>query len=165
MTLADRRRNPMDLEAMVLVIITASIVYAEVVNLIIGSIITAVDKVVRGAVLSGIRMVKTDKSGLTHVLYHKIDTGDQGPVVSRPYRYHRVKQEIMDYHIQKMLKEGTILPIQSPYASPVVLTRKKNGLPPDSPEAYQFAIDYRKLNAITKYLRYVLPFLLHLLVS
>ncbi|GFX11993.1 retrovirus-related Pol polyprotein from transposon opus [Trichonephila clavipes] len=50
-----------------------------------------------------------------------------------------------------MLQEGTIRPIQSPYASPVVLTRKNNDLPPDSPEAYRFAIDYRKLNAITKY--------------
>ncbi|GFY32968.1 hypothetical protein TNCV_2877171 [Trichonephila clavipes] len=35
--------------------------------------------------------------------------------------------------------------------------RKNNGLPPDSPEAYRFAIDYRKLNAITKYPRYPLP--------
>ncbi|GFU02151.1 retrovirus-related Pol polyprotein from transposon gypsy [Trichonephila clavipes] len=57
-----------------------------------------------------------------------------------------------------MLRYGTICPINSPYASPVVLTRKKNDLPPDSPEAYRFAIDYRKLNGITKYPRYPLPF-------
>ncbi|GFT48647.1 retrovirus-related Pol polyprotein from transposon 297 [Trichonephila clavipes] len=76
---------------------------------------------------------------LTHVLYHDIDTGDMGPVVSRPYRYDKIR------------------PIQFPYASPVVLTRKNNGIPPDSPEAYRFAIDYRKLNAITKYFRYPLP--------
>ncbi|GFV45924.1 retrovirus-related Pol polyprotein from transposon 297 [Trichonephila clavipes] len=50
-----------------------------------------------------------------------------------------------------------IRPIQSPYASPVILTRKNNGLPPDSPEAYRFTTDYRKLNAITKYPRYPLP--------
>ncbi|GFW67785.1 retrovirus-related Pol polyprotein from transposon 297 [Trichonephila clavipes] len=56
-----------------------------------------------------------------------------------------------------MLQEGKLRPIQSPYASPVVLMRKNNGLPPDSPETYRFAIDYRKLNAITKYLRYPLP--------
>ncbi|GFS61193.1 retrovirus-related Pol polyprotein from transposon opus [Trichonephila clavipes] len=55
-----------------------------------------------------------------------------------------------------MLQEGTIRPIQSPYASPVVLRRKNNGLPPDSLEAYRFVIDYRKLNALTKYLRYPL---------
>ncbi|GFX77786.1 uncharacterized protein TNCV_1107031 [Trichonephila clavipes] len=90
-----------------------------------------------------------NKPVLTHVLYHEIDAGDNPPVVSRPYRYDRVKQEILDYHVYKMLKEGTIIPIQSPYASPVVLCRKNNGLPPDNPEAYRFAVDYRKLNAIT----------------
>ncbi|GFW42101.1 retrovirus-related Pol polyprotein from transposon 17.6 [Trichonephila clavipes] len=99
----------------------------------------------------------SDQSRLTHVLYHEIDTGDQGPVVLRPYRYDRVKQGIIDYQIVKMLQEGKIRPIQSPYASPVVLTCKNNGLPPDSPEAYRFAIDYRKLKAITKYPRYPLP--------
>ncbi|GFX40152.1 retrovirus-related Pol polyprotein from transposon opus [Trichonephila clavipes] len=55
-----------------------------------------------------------------------------------------------------MLKDGTIIPTQSPYASPVVLCRKNNELPPDNPEAYRFAVDYRKLNAITKYPRYPL---------
>ncbi|GFX69713.1 retrovirus-related Pol polyprotein from transposon 297 [Trichonephila clavipes] len=68
-----------------------------------------------------------------------------------------MKQEILDYHVDKMLKEGTIILILSPYASPVVLCRKHNGLPPDSPEVYRFAVDYRKLNAITKYPRYPLP--------
>ncbi|GFX73790.1 retrovirus-related Pol polyprotein from transposon 297 [Trichonephila clavipes] len=75
----------------------------------------------------------------------------------RPYGYDRVKQGIIDYPIEKILQEGKIRPIQSPYASPVVLTCKNNGLPPDSPEAYRFTIDYRKLNAITKYPRYPLP--------
>ncbi|GFT51057.1 retrovirus-related Pol polyprotein from transposon 297 [Trichonephila clavipes] len=238
MTLADRRGNPTDLEVNALVIIAGknSILDAEVVNLIIDSIITAVDRVVRGTVLSGARMVKTerctirisslrmtlmdlpyvpillnetfitalwdrraeksflseevyrryfsyrprqktkdrvvtvqgapcchlDKPGLTHVLYHEIDIGDQGPVMSRPYRYDRVKQGIIDYHIQKMLKEGTI---QSPYASPVLLTCKNNGLLPDSPETYRFAIDYRKFNAITKYPRYPLPLIDNLITN
>ncbi|GFU69087.1 retrovirus-related Pol polyprotein from transposon 17.6 [Trichonephila clavipes] len=107
----------------------------------------------------------SDKPGLTHVLYHDIDTGDKPPVVSRPYRYDRVKQEILDYHVDKMLKERTIIPIQSPYASPVVLCRKNNGLPPDNPEAYRFAVDYRKLNAITKYPRYSLPLIDDLIIN
>ncbi|GFT63348.1 retrovirus-related Pol polyprotein from transposon 17.6 [Trichonephila clavipes] len=94
----------------------------------------------------------SDKPGLTHVLYHEIDTEDNPPVVSRPYRYDWVKQEILDYHVDKMLKEGTIIPMPSTYASPVVLCRKNNGLPPDNPEAYRFAVDYRKLNANTKYI-------------
>ncbi|GFY30500.1 transposon Ty3-I Gag-Pol polyprotein [Trichonephila clavipes] len=36
-------------------------------------------------------------------------------------------------------------------------TRKNNGFPPENPEAYRFAVDYRKLNAITNYPRYPLP--------
>ncbi|GFV34780.1 retrovirus-related Pol polyprotein from transposon 17.6 [Trichonephila clavipes] len=107
----------------------------------------------------------SDQPGLTHVLYHEIDTGDQGPVVSKSYRYDRVKQGIIDYHIQKLLQEGKIRPIQSPYASTVVLTSKYNGLLPDSPEAYRFAIDYRKVNAITKYPRYPLPVIDNLITN
>ncbi|GFW42909.1 hypothetical protein TNCV_734421 [Trichonephila clavipes] len=84
-----------------------------------------------------------DKTGLTHVLYHEIDKGDNPSVVSRLYRYDRVRQAILEYHVEKMLKEGTIIPIQSPYASAVVLCRKNNGLSPDNPEAYRFAVDYR----------------------
>ncbi|GFY33730.1 retrovirus-related Pol polyprotein from transposon 17.6 [Trichonephila clavipes] len=99
----------------------------------------------------------SDKPGLTHVLFHEIDTGDKPPVVLRSYRYDRVKQEIINYHVNKMLWEGKIIPIQSPYASPVVLCRKNNGLPLDNPEAYRFAVDYRTHNAITRYPRYPLP--------
>ncbi|GFV74577.1 retrovirus-related Pol polyprotein from transposon opus [Trichonephila clavipes] len=66
-----------------------------------------------------------------------------------------------------MLKDGTIIPIQSPYVSPVVLCRKNNGLhhPPDNSEAYRFAADYRKLNAITKYPRYPLPLIDDLIMN
>ncbi|GFX80354.1 probable RNA-directed DNA polymerase from transposon BS [Trichonephila clavipes] len=99
----------------------------------------------------------SDQQWLNHVLYHEIDTGDKGPVVSRTYRYDRVKHGIIDYNVEKMLQEGAIHPIQSLYASPVVLTRKNNDFPPDSTEAYRFAIDYRKLNALIKYPRYPLP--------
>ncbi|GFX32498.1 retrovirus-related Pol polyprotein from transposon 17.6 [Trichonephila clavipes] len=78
----------------------------------------------------------SDQPGLTHVVYHEIDTGDKGPVMSRPYKYDRVKQGIIDYHIDKMLRM-----------------------------AYRFAIDYRKLNAITKYPRYPLPVIDDLLTN
>ncbi|GFW26975.1 hypothetical protein TNCV_1378131 [Trichonephila clavipes] len=68
MTIAHRRGNPIDLEVKVLGIIGGSIVDAEVVNLIIDSIITAVDRVVRGTVLSGVRMVKTDHCVIPQLL-------------------------------------------------------------------------------------------------
>ncbi|GFW39524.1 retrovirus-related Pol polyprotein from transposon gypsy [Trichonephila clavipes] len=98
-----------------------------------------------------------NKPGLTRVLYHEIDTEDNPLAVSRSYHYDRVKQAILDYKVDKMLKEGTIIPIQFPYASPVMLCRKSNRSPPDNPEAYRFVVDYRKRNANTKYPRYPLP--------
>ncbi|GFY22466.1 hypothetical protein TNCV_2177271 [Trichonephila clavipes] len=61
-----------------------------------------------------------------------MDTEDNPPVVSRPYRYGRVKQMMIYYLAHKMLKEGTIIPTQSPYTSPVVLCKRNNGLPPSN---------------------------------
>ncbi|GFX37570.1 uncharacterized protein TNCV_3200941 [Trichonephila clavipes] len=60
LTIADRRGNSIGLRVKVLRIIGDSMVDAEVVNLIIDSIIKAVDRVVRGTVLSRVRMIKTD---------------------------------------------------------------------------------------------------------
>ncbi|GFY22312.1 retrovirus-related Pol polyprotein from transposon opus [Trichonephila clavipes] len=100
-----------------------------------------------------------------HVLYHEIQTRDKPPVVSRPYRYDWVKKTILDYHVEKMLTEGTIIPIQFPYASLVVLCRKNNGLPPDNLEAYRFSVNYRKPNFITKYPRYPLPLIDYLIMN
>ncbi|GFV18932.1 retrovirus-related Pol polyprotein from transposon 17.6 [Trichonephila clavipes] len=107
----------------------------------------------------------SDKPGLKHVLFQEIDTKDKPPVFLWAYRYDRIKQSILDYHAIKILKEGTIIPIQSTYVSLVVLCMKNNGLPPDNPEAYRFAVDYRKLNAITKYHRYPLPLIEDLITN
>ncbi|GFY09770.1 retrovirus-related Pol polyprotein from transposon 17.6 [Trichonephila clavipes] len=43
--------------------------------------------------------------------------------------------------------------------------RKNYGLPPDNSEAYRFAVDNRKLNAITKYPRYPLPLIEDLITN
>ncbi|GFT31022.1 retrovirus-related Pol polyprotein from transposon 297 [Trichonephila clavipes] len=115
--------------------------------------------------LRSFRGLFSDKLGLTHVLYHAIHTDDNPPVVSRPYRYDRVKKKIIDYHVNKMLEEGTIISIQSPYTSPVVLCRKNNSLSPESPEVYHFTIDNQKLDAITKYPRYPLPLIEDLITN
>ncbi|GFX44602.1 uncharacterized protein TNCV_2637651 [Trichonephila clavipes] len=67
----------------------------------------------------------SDKPVLTYVLYYEIGIGGKPPVVSRPYRYDRIKQVILVYYTDKMLKEGTIIPTQSPYALRVMLCKKQ----------------------------------------
>ncbi|GFV34735.1 uncharacterized protein TNCV_1450391 [Trichonephila clavipes] len=54
----------------------------------------------------------SDKPGLTHVLYHEIDTGDNPLVVSRPYRYDRLKQEILDYHVERGINNSHSIPVR-----------------------------------------------------
>ncbi|GFU02451.1 retrovirus-related Pol polyprotein from transposon 297 [Trichonephila clavipes] len=111
---------------------------------------------VRVVMLDGKNGIQISR-GLPIFLYHEIDTDDNPPVASRPYRYDKVKQKMVDYYVNKMLEEGKIITIQSSYASLIVLCRKSNGLPPESPDAYRFVIDYRKLNVIVKCPLYPLP--------
>eukprot|EP00731_Ephydatia_muelleri_P033855 Em0040g5a len=56
----------------------------------------------------------------------------------------------MNEEVRKMLSRGVIRPSSSPWSSPVVMVRKKNG-------SWRFCIDYRKLNAVTHQDAYPLP--------
>ena len=60
----------------------------------------------------------------------------------------------MNKQVQKMLDKGVIIPSHSPWSSPVVLVPKKSesGIP-----KYRFCVDFRALNAVTKYDSYPLP--------
>ena len=86
----------------------------------------------------------------TGVLRHKIPTADARPI-KQPLRrvpYHMQKE--MDEQIDNMLKKDVITPSKSPWASGIVLVKKKDG-------SKRFCIDYRRLNDVTIKDAYPLP--------
>ena len=88
--------------------------------------------------------------GQTDLVTHRIYTEDVHPICSRPYSVPPNEQEFIQTELQRMLEHKLIQASDSPWASPVVLVRKKNG-------KLRFCVDYRKLNAITKKDAYPLP--------
>lgn len=90
------------------------------------------------------------KRGRTKVIQHTINTVDAQPIRQSARRLPLAKREEADRIIRDMEKEGVIEPSSSPWASPVVLVRKKDG-------STRFCVDYRQLNSVTKKDSYPLP--------
>ena len=88
--------------------------------------------------------------GRTSVVTHQIPTGDTAPCRQRNYRqpYH-LRQEA-ERQTQKLLEQGVIEESTSPWSSPVLMVPKKDG-------TYRFCVDFRKLNALTRWSDYPLP--------
>lgn len=89
---------------------------------------------------------------------HKINTGRNIPIKQRPRRLPYAYRDEADQQIQEMLANGIITPSVSPWSSPIVLVRKKNG-------DLRFCVDYRKLNQITLNDSHPLPLISDLLDS
>lgn len=90
--------------------------------------------------------------GHTTLLEHRIDTGDAAPVHSAPHRVSAAEKRIIREQVEGMLNDGVIEPSVSPWSSPVVLVKKKDG-------SVRFCVDYRRLNAISRHDVYPLPLL------
>ena len=74
---------------------------------------------------------------------HEIVTGDYPPVKQLPRRVPFALKAELSKQVGDMLAGGVIEESCSPWASPVVLVRKKNG-------SLRFCVDYRRLNAVTR---------------
>ena len=59
-------------------------------------------------------------------------------------------QEMINQELDKILAEGVVQPSTSPWSSPVVITRRKDGKP-------RFCVNFRRLNNVTKRDTYPLP--------
>ena len=88
--------------------------------------------------------------GSTNLVKHSIDTGDSKPLRQPCRRLPQSQQEEADKQVQEMLPQGIITPSVSPWASPIILVKKKDG-------STRFCVDYRQVNALTIKDAYPLP--------
>lgn len=88
--------------------------------------------------------------GKTTLHYHAIHTTTDKPVKSPRYAQSPKMRVETDKQIDEMIENDVIEESMSNYQSPVVLVKKANG-------QYRFAIDFRKLNAVTEMASYPIP--------
>lgn len=82
---------------------------------------------------------------------HRIELLPNTPAVNvRPYRYPYFQKTEIEKIIQELLNNGVIRPSVSPFSSPVLLVKKKDG-------TWRLCVDYRALNAVTVKDKYPIP--------
>lgn len=75
---------------------------------------------------------------------------DSIPINSRPYHYSPQRKTEIENQVKELLQAGLIAHSHSPFGSPVLLVKKKDG-------NWRFCVDYRKLNAMTVKNRFPMP--------
>jgi hypothetical protein len=78
------------------------------------------------------------------------------PVNLRPYRYSSLQKDTVEGLISEMVVAGTVQPSHSPFASPVVLVKKKD-------LSWRLCVDYRALNRLTIKNKFPIPLIEELL--
>lgn len=96
-----------------------------------------------------------NRLGCCDIAEHVIVTNSP-PIKQRYYPVSPVIQKIIDQELETMLKEDVIEKSTSPWSSPILLVKKKDG-------NYRFCVDFRKLNAVTERDSYPLPYVSHTL--
>ena len=88
--------------------------------------------------------------GRTSAVKHRIRLQDETPFKERPRPIHPCDREAVKQHLRELLEAGIIRESESPFASPIVVVKKKNG-------KIRLCVDYRKLNMRTIKDAYALP--------
>ena len=99
---------------------------------------------------SRIRTLLPNRRLISAFLEHDIDTADAAPIRQPPRRPPLASGTAEDDLVVEMLAAGVSEPSDSPWASPVCLTKKPDG-------SYRFCVDYRRVNAVSRKDAYPIP--------
>ncbi len=88
--------------------------------------------------------------GRTDLVQHHIETLPGEVARSRPYRLPEHNKNVVQEELKAMLNLGVIEESHSDWASPIVLVPKTDG-------SVWFCVDYRKVNAVSKFDAYPMP--------
>ena len=99
---------------------------------------------------SDVFALNASELGTTTLVQHVIRTGEQMPIRQPVRRMPFALRGEVDQMVKEMLEQGVVQPSSSPWASPIVLVRKKDG-------GMRFCVDYRRLNHVTKLDEFPLP--------
>ena len=102
--------------------------------------------------------LKGEPLGKTNATLHDIVTGMADPIKCRMRHPPLGLKEAAMAEEERMKEMGVIEPSDAPWASPVVLVRKKDG-------SLRYCIDYRRINEVTKKDSYPLPLMQDCLAS
>ncbi|KAK8936447.1 hypothetical protein KSP39_PZI012366 [Platanthera zijinensis] len=111
------------------------------------------------ALIAEFSYIFTTPTGLppVHPTDHPIVLQPESTAISvRPYRYGHTQKDEIERLVREMLLGGLIRPSSSPFSSPVLLVRKKDG-------SWRFCVDYRELNKATVADKYLIPVIQELL--
>jgi len=88
--------------------------------------------------------------GLTTLVKHRMDTGGAPPFRQPLRRFPPAHVQAIAEHVDNMFRQGVIEPACSPYASNLVLVKKKD-------QSFRCCVDYRQLIVSTRKDAYPLP--------
>lgn len=89
--------------------------------------------------------------GKVNLLEHEIIV-EGPPIKQRYYPVSPVLQKHIDDQLNDMLKQGIVEKSNSPWSSPIIMMKKKDG-------GCRFCVDYHKVNAVTRKDSYPLPYI------
>lgn len=123
-------------------------------KLSVGKGASAVHRLALAALVSNYSdVVATSMSNLGRTSLTAFDIDEMegsNTIQCKPFRLSQTERKGLRAITDQLLEAGMIEPSTSPYASPVLLVKKKNG-------DWRMVIDYRRLNAQTKKMNFPLP--------